>query len=374
MVDVFLMVNDTKKNDDEKEVFDEAWYIARYVDVAVAVSTGHFRSGFEHYVSNGRAEGRSPCSTSQPPKPRFHLNSRDLKDKQKPEVIIQARTILVRRTNALGDVLMTTPVLARLRWLVGPNVTIDFESLTPFVFEGNPHVNLALQSRDPVPDRYELFINLDGTYESHHSLHAVDAYMMEAFGDCDWYAKDIVLIKRPLPVDIEVDWRRAVCLHPARTDRNRTILSQVWEELIERLERANLVPVILGAYREISLHRTSGAIDLTSKLTLNQTATAIQLSLCLVSADTGLSHVAGSTNTPMVTVYSAVPPNCRMPWRYGQRGWRVKSLVPDLDCVGCYGGSGCKRDDFACMEGQEAVNAEALFNAAVELIQFCGYA
>ncbi len=40
--------------------FDEAWYLARYPDVAEAVRRGDLRSGLEHYLVSGRREGRFP--------------------------------------------------------------------------------------------------------------------------------------------------------------------------------------------------------------------------------------------------------------------------------------------------------------------------
>jgi SAM-dependent methyltransferase len=40
--------------------FDEAWYLARYPDVAEAVRRGDLRSGREHYLACGRQEGRFP--------------------------------------------------------------------------------------------------------------------------------------------------------------------------------------------------------------------------------------------------------------------------------------------------------------------------
>jgi ADP-heptose:LPS heptosyltransferase len=364
-----LAMTDPNLHSEPNEKFDEEYYLTWNRDVAEAVKAGHWRSGFDHYLTHGRAEGRVPCRPEPALEPRFHVESRNLRNDEKREALLRARSILIRRTAAMGDVLMTTPVLARARHLVGPGVRIDTESSLHTVFAGNPHIDRALRTREPIPEKYELFINLDNAYEKDRSLHAIDAYMLEAFGDTDWYAKDIVLIKRPLPVDVTVDWRRAIALHPGQTSRNRTIPAHIWEELIERIEAANLVPVIFGATREVSLPKKSRAIDLTSKLTIQQTATAIQSSLCLVSADTGLTHVAGSTNTPMVTVYTAIPPRCRMPWRYGQMGWRVTSLVPKLDCVGCYNVDGCNRQDFACVEGEEAVSAESIFNAVMELIR-----
>jgi hypothetical protein len=41
--------------------FDETWYLRRYPDVARAVRARAFRSGHQHYIDYGKAEGRSPC-------------------------------------------------------------------------------------------------------------------------------------------------------------------------------------------------------------------------------------------------------------------------------------------------------------------------
>lgn len=40
--------------------FDEAWYLARYADVAEAVDSGIVGSGLEHYIRHGLREGRLP--------------------------------------------------------------------------------------------------------------------------------------------------------------------------------------------------------------------------------------------------------------------------------------------------------------------------
>jgi len=40
--------------------FDDAWYMTANRDVADAVASGGFASGFLHYVKHGRKEGRSP--------------------------------------------------------------------------------------------------------------------------------------------------------------------------------------------------------------------------------------------------------------------------------------------------------------------------
>jgi ectoine hydroxylase-related dioxygenase (phytanoyl-CoA dioxygenase family) len=42
--------------------FDESWYLQTYPDIASAVAAGAIASGYEHYVRNGRQEGRYPSA------------------------------------------------------------------------------------------------------------------------------------------------------------------------------------------------------------------------------------------------------------------------------------------------------------------------
>ena len=46
------------QNDAERAAFDEHWYRKTYTDVAAALEAGHIRSGYDHWVSAGREEGR----------------------------------------------------------------------------------------------------------------------------------------------------------------------------------------------------------------------------------------------------------------------------------------------------------------------------
>ncbi len=46
--------------------FDEAYYLEANPDVRAAVEDKIFRTGYEHYVRHGKAEGRSPTRTAAP--------------------------------------------------------------------------------------------------------------------------------------------------------------------------------------------------------------------------------------------------------------------------------------------------------------------
>lgn len=56
----FLNTGDITNRDLNSLNFDEGFYLERNPDVAQAVALGAFRSGFEHFLSFGQAEGRDP--------------------------------------------------------------------------------------------------------------------------------------------------------------------------------------------------------------------------------------------------------------------------------------------------------------------------
>lgn len=53
--------------------FKEAEYLSMYPDVAAAVKTGTFKSGYEHYEKHGKFEGRQPSGLSPRERAVFHL-------------------------------------------------------------------------------------------------------------------------------------------------------------------------------------------------------------------------------------------------------------------------------------------------------------
>lgn len=58
-------------------MFDEAFYLSRYPDVAAAVRAGSFKSGQEHYILHGKAEGREAAPS---PVTRFMLGTNPIVD------------------------------------------------------------------------------------------------------------------------------------------------------------------------------------------------------------------------------------------------------------------------------------------------------
>jgi HAD superfamily phosphatase (TIGR01681 family) len=55
------MSSETTDTPSDQTLFDEVWYLNNNPGIAQAVRDGTLRSGWEHYVRHGRAEGRSPA-------------------------------------------------------------------------------------------------------------------------------------------------------------------------------------------------------------------------------------------------------------------------------------------------------------------------
>lgn len=84
--------------------------------------------------------------------------------------------ILVRRTGALGDVVLMTPIVHQLR-RVYPDARIHVITAYPAVFFNNPW-NIELRIPECGTPCYDvgIDINLNLAYERRPTMHVVDAY------------------------------------------------------------------------------------------------------------------------------------------------------------------------------------------------------
>jgi ADP-heptose:LPS heptosyltransferase len=278
---------------------------------------------------------------------------------------MKAARILLRRTGALGDVIMTTPVVRRLR-LENPGAVIHVETGCPEVYAGNHH----LSEDDGMANgtiSYDRFIDLDFAYEASPRMHAVDAYFMTAFGDTDG------------DKSTTMSWHGAeradnIIIHPAKSWPNRTLSREFWYKVAGKIINSSRFGVrIVGrstdsAIRESADGRVQSMIGQTS---LGGLVSLIAGARCVIASDSSVIHVAGATETPIVGIYTSVRAAYRMPYRHGELGWRVRAFEPDIECAGCLADEpapaticGCRRGDLACLD---LIDPHAVAEAAIRL-------
>jgi ADP-heptose:LPS heptosyltransferase len=285
--------------------------------------------------------------------------------------------VLVRRIGALGDVVLATPVLRRLR-RENPDADIGVQTAYPDVFRGSPH-RLAVFPPGPLPYPWtaegglDRTVELDLAYESWPTQHVVRAYMWKAFADPrdpgEYDADELrqeLAFGSPAPFPRE---RRVVAVHAAQAGwRSRTLPEATWRAVVDGLRRHGCFPLMVGTMRDALPGVKAAAFH--SGDVLAQAA-MIARCTCFVGPDSGLLHVAGATDTPIVGVFTSVWAAYRMPMRGGVP---FAAVVPrDMTCLGCQARQPapattehCERGDFACAA---TVRADDIVDAAVRLIE-----
>lgn len=266
--------------------------------------------------------------------------------------------ILVVRAGALGDVILTTPIFRRIR-KEHPTALIAVRTSYVDVFRGNPDVD-AVNVQDGVS--FNRIIDLNLVYERLPKMHIIDAYMMATFGD-KGFVSDKSTSLTPLfePESYMVSAHGAILIHAARSWQNRTLPDHVWIAVVAELNynHKNRRIIFVGSTTDFGFEDTNNnIIDARGLTSLPVVAGMIHEAACFVGTDSGLLHVAGTTQTPIVGIFTSVRPEYRMPWRQGELGWRCYPVVPDIMCRGCLERCpapattcGCERGDYACVDG-----------------------
>jgi ADP-heptose:LPS heptosyltransferase len=272
-----------------------------------------------------------------------------------------AQRILVKREAALGDVLFTTPVVARLR-RQNPGAAIYIQTGHPDVYRHNPHISgiVAPGDRRTVAG-FDRVIDLDMAYENRRELHQLDALMEVAFGDHgEGHAREIVFRYADpprLPPDLAIDWRRAVAVHLAKTWPSRMFPTGWWREIGRALLARGYQLVVLGKEADFSVVELDpgNVVDTRERLTLEQQAGVIAGCRLFIASPSGLVALSAATPTPTIFMPTITRADRFLPYRNGVQGQGFIAIEPDIPCYGCdvrQPGKSyweCERGDNACL-------------------------
>lgn len=262
-----------------------------------------------------------------------------------PDVTHSGPEILIIRERALGDVILTTPIIEQLHRSHLGHCSIDVHTSKPEVFSGNPYVrnvfgwaefNRNLESYDHV-------IDLDLAYERRPEMHITDAYAELAFGSAE-----LLIDKMPKIYPSECDaaiceWVRrnlidgeyAVIHMRYDSGASRNIPQYYWQAIVANfLSNTKLKLVQVGAKTEHGFQYGDRLVDLRGKLSLHELQNIIDKSKLYVGADSGTLHVAATTTVPIIAMFTSAHHELRKPLGRGE-GTFFEALTPDIDCYGC---------------------------------------
>jgi hypothetical protein len=150
----------------------------------------------------------------------------------------------------------------------------------------------------------------------------------------------------PLPkVDVSkfnVDFSKAVVLITTFRDRQRTIPASEIVKIAEYVQARGLIPVYVGKTGAISIWKKNLAkteftypgfgVDLMNQTTLEELATIMGMSKCVIGMDSGPIHLAFTTDVPVVCGFTTIRPDLRIPYRGLAK---TRSVVPNILCNFC---------------------------------------
>lgn len=248
-----------------------------------------------------------------------------------------ARSIMIVRAGALGDVILTTPVIRALADKYA-NAEISVVTGFPEVFDQNPYVTHAGKKMLKQKDKYDLFFDLDMAYEREPNLHIVDAYARvcgvadqvaelgrapEVFPD----AKDIEFANDVVSKEDGL-W---VAIHPGPTAWiGRNWPAERWAEVSEWLLSEGVNVVLVGGKDAYAIPST---VDLRGKTTFHQLAALMRLVDVFAGIDSAPMHLAAVAEIPIVALFGCIDPAYRLS---GLNQCGVTAPKAEVGCLGCH--------------------------------------
>lgn len=278
-----------------------------------------------------------------------------------------ADQMIVRRDAGLGDCIMALPALARVQDEYR-HLRIDFwvpgayrELLAPQVAAGSAH---SLDRPPPAVGSRTVWVDLSSYVERHREAWRTDRVILfhRAFGVSAAGGPRVHLLG-PWR-DAAERWARARKVDAARArvgiayrgaHSHRSWPVRHVRELSERLCGLGHDVVVFdrdaateGTIREwaTDARSNSGTLAPACGLPLTTVAAIVETCACVVGPDTGILHMAGALQRPLIGAFGAVDPALRLRW---YRDYEYFFLRDALPCVPCCEGPAHRACEHECM-------------------------
>tara|TARA_B100001123_G_scaffold444889_1_gene594920 strand:- start:1342 stop:3621 length:2280 start_codon:yes stop_codon:yes gene_type:complete len=270
-----------------------------------------------------------------------------------PEVKLRAKQVLYLNSRSIGDTISGSPIVNKLHDIYKEK--IDVYTHHKEIFKNNSKVNCVYDieesSLETINHNYDennihkTFMNVGNKIngiELRHNVcdirqhHAIDLGFMLTPEEmsCEFYADDYEEIKN-LP-------KKYVAIHPTKTWKSRSWSQHNWQQLIYSLNQKNISVVAIGkTSSELGFWGKTkkplldivikDGLNLMDKTTLSQTWHIIKNADMVITMDSGILHLAGTTDTHIVQIGSSINPKFRAPYRYGNQDYKYNYVRGGCD-------------------------------------------
>ncbi len=244
--------------------------------------------------------------------------------------------------NGLGDLISATPTIKKLSDYYERKITIL--SRMPDVFKKNPFVEDSFKITSVDIEYFNKnylmhnsFYNVGkkNQYGIEYKHNMIDIRQFHAIHLGFMLAKDEMecFYQPSHPFDIELP-KEYICIHPVTTWAVRTWDSLNWMNLTEKLNSIGLSVVSIGkdssetgffnVQKPVFNFEIKNGLNLMNKTNISDCWHIISRARCFITMDSGLLHLAGTTETPIIQLGSSLKPEFRAPYRHGKQDYKYK--------------------------------------------------
>lgn len=254
--------------------------------------------------------------------------------------------------NGLGDLICATPTIRKLSESYEQKITVL--SKMPELFKNLPYVEASYKSTsidwDYFNEHYVMhnsFTNVgkknEKGIEMKHNVMDIRQYHAMQLGFMlgkDELTCDYIPIESPkhsIP-------QKYILIHPVTTWANRTWAAEKWMELVKKLNDEGIYVISIGkdssetgffnVEKPVFNFDIPYGMNLMNKTSISECYHLINNALCFITMDSGLLHLAGTTNTHIIHLGSSLKPEFRAPYRYNKQHVNYEYVrgTCDLQC------------------------------------------
>ena len=266
------------------------------------------------------------------------------------------KVIKVSIGGGLGDQIETEPVVREVRRLY-PHDRIIVASHWPELFQDLPYEveSVNIQKHFIPEEIYAMFHTYSPPddeawkYMTHVFSHSTDFSSQLAIRRVLPPEKKQIMIKYTpkhlinLYAKLEIlpgYLDKAVCIHPGRSWRTKTLSSDFWNEIIEQCVKNGYKTIVFGkdgkdtqGLTEVNI--PEGVIDARNKLSIKESLALLDKSHILVSNDSAPIHLAGATDIWIIGIFTAKHPAFVWPFRNGRQDYKTIEVNNRPSCWPC---------------------------------------
>ena len=246
-------------------------------------------------------------------------------------------SICVKRTGAIGDVIMTTGVVRELKRLYGETANITVATDCPKIYKNNPHVVGVIPANSDL-HTYDVVYNLDDAYEYNTGSHFIDCYFHRVFGHTN-FDKSVELFPNDSDREVvdnflsDIDGQFVVFHMRNWHWPAKNISLDVWFDVLAKLftERTDFTVICVGGSSDHYVEHPL-IVDARQRLTDQQLVYLMDKAACFVGIDSAPFWCAGASKTHVIGLLTHLAPECIMPFNNLAD---ATAITTNEDCAGC---------------------------------------